>query len=495
MKEILSVENMRLSDRAYMERTQVSEVELVAKVAETIAEYEAWRGIVAVVCGRGNNGADGLALAALLWSAGLAVTVYLVEGSRSATNAYYLAHLPPAVPVVEVDEHTRIVGDLVFDCVFGTGFEGVPRGDAASAIRAINESGARVVSVDVASGLSADSGMAELCVRSDLTLSIGGYKAGNFLNMARDTYGRLVDLDIGMTPVLPPYHLFEACDLRAVIPHRLHFSNKGDYGYVALIGGSLPYSGAVRLAAMAAAAMRAGAGVVKVATVGSLCPLLVPHVLESTLFPLAEEAGVVAFDEAQIAALVRNVKVVAFGMGIGTGAGAEAVLAYLLAHYEGRLIVDADGLTLLAAMPREVVLARRCQLVLTPHVKEFARLTGYDVADIFRHFIPYAMAYAEELGAVVVLKGATTVVTNGKNVMLVSAGSPGMATAGSGDVLSGVLAATCAYVEDSFAATYAGVYVNGRAGELAAREVGEVSMIASDTVAHIADVLRESGVS
>lgn len=487
---MLTVENMRLADRATMAREGIDEIALVKRVAEAIMGYRAWAGRIAVACGKGNNGADGMALAGVLAARGADVTVYCVEGKRSPACAYYRETLPKKVKVVEIDETTRIEGyDIVFDCLLGTGFEGVPKGAAAWGIRAVNESGATVVSVDIASGLNADSGMAELCVKSDLTLSIGGYKAGNLLNMAKDTYRTLDVLEVGIVPVTETYGLAEAADVKAALGERKHFSNKGDYGYIALVGGSLPYSGAVRLAAMAAAAMRSGAGVAKVATAKSLCPLLVPQILESTLYPLCERDGQIGFDREEIERLVGNVKAVAFGMGVGTGEGAKAILAYLLENYAGRLVVDADGLTLLSQMDADFLRRRKCTLVLTPHVKEFGRLTGMSVEDIFAHFAEYAVDYAKAVGAVVLLKGATTVVTDGKRVALVDAGAPGMATAGSGDVLSGVLAATLGYVEDAWTATYAAAYINGKAGEAAQAKVGATSMIASDTVREIAGVI------
>ena len=491
MKSVFDVKEMRAGDRELMERRSIGEVALVERVAEALAAYAPREGKVCVVAGRGNNGADGLALATILAASGLAVDVRYIEGNRSEACAYYFAHLDERVGRKAVQADERIEGyDVVFDCVLGTGFRGAPEGAAAWAIEAINRSGAYVVSIDIAGGLNADNGMAVACVKSDLTLAIGGLKSGNLLNMAKDTYRRLEVIDIGIDERLASMRLVEESDAVAAMPARSHFSNKGDYGYIALVGGSLPYSGAVRLAALAAAAMRAGAGVAKVATVGSLCPLLVPHVLESTLFPLSEEGGAVRFVEGEIKALIKNVKSVAFGMGIGTGNDAKEILLYLLANYEGRLIVDADGLTLLAALDRETVRAHKGTLILTPHVKELSRLSGYSVADIFDQGVGVACEYARSTGAVVLYKGPTTVVTDGLSTVLVAEGAPGMATAGSGDVLSGVLAATAAYVEDAFAAVWLAAYINGKAGEMAAREMGDVSMVASDTVAKVAAVCK-----
>ena len=490
MIEVLSCDNMRRSDAAVI-AAGTPETDLVWRAAQAVAQAVAWQAPVAIVCGKGNNGADGLALACILRSKGLDCTAYsVVMGPMSeARRHYYLRCMREGVDLRVWAGEPLSGYATVVDCLFGTGFRGVPKGPAASAIKAINQSGAYVVSVDVNSGLDADSGMAEQCVRSSLTLSLGGYKTGHFLNMAPDVIRSLRNLDIGIPPAEPPYGLVEPKDLAPLVAPRAHFANKGTYGYVALVGGSLPYSGAPRLAAMAAASMRAGAGVVKLAVPQGLCPLLVPDILECTLFPLAEKDGFVAFDEAQFDALTRGVKSLAFGMGIGTGEEVQRALAYLWSHYEGRLVVDADGLTALARLaPAQ---SPRGQLVLTPHVKEMARLMGCTVLEVLSNFVETARQCARRYGAVVLLKGPTTVVTDGQSVRLVAAGAPGMATAGSGDVLSGILAATTAYVADAMDAVCLGAYLNGRAGELAQALAGDVSMVASDTVRHIAPAVLE----
>ena len=499
MKNVLSRENMRLSDQAAV-AGGCDEVALVWRAAEAIADAVRWVEPVAIVCGKGNNGADGLALALVLHRRKVAVTALsVVMGPNSAArHHYYGVCLAEGVDVRVFSGANDLDGfATVVDCVLGIGAKGAPRLPAVPSIEAINRCGAYVVSVDINSGLDADSGMATLAVHSRLTVSVGGFKTGHFVNMAKDFADEVINVDIGIEPVQKPYRLVEPQDLAAEVEPRKRFCNKGDFGYVALIGGSLPYSGAIRLAAMAAGAMRAGAGVVKIAAPAELCPLLVPQVLESTLFPLAQEDGHLLFVEDEFARLVANTRCVAFGMGVGVGAHTTAALRYLLANYEGRLIVDADGLTALAALPEEEVRRHRPALVLTPHAKEFARLVGCTIDDVLSDGVAMAEAYARRTGAVVLLKGPTTVVSDGNDTYLVSVGGAGMATAGSGDVLSGILAATCAYREALVPAVYYAAYLNGRAGELAEAEVGDVSMIASDTVrmipAAIAELRRING--
>jgi len=313
-------------------------------------------------------------------------------------------------------------------------------------------------------------------------------------------------------------------DIREIIPPRARDSHKGTYGYVALIGGSVRYSGAIRLAYMANAAMRSGAGVVKVGLPKSLIHDVIPHILESTIFPLSDNEGELVYNEAELRELMHNVKAVAFGMGIGVSDETTKALTFLLKNYTGRLIIDADGLTILAGLDRRIYADAKCDIVLTPHLGEFSRLTGRSIDEIRKDPAGKAVEYlkdiikeraaagdgAEDAAAgtpadgeaaeqrnagprktVLLLKGAATVITDGTRTYISETGCPGMATAGSGDVLSGILAATTAYIPDLTLAAAAGAYINGRAGELAQADKGVVSMIASDTVSRIPDVIKK----
>ena len=335
--------------------------------------------------------------------------------------------------------------------------------------------------------------MADECVKSDITVSIGSYKAGHFLNMAKDVMKEKVNCDIGIKPVMVPYKLVERSDVNEWIPERKNFSNKGTYGYTALIGGSKRYSGAIRLAYLAAVAMRSGAGVVKVALPDSLYHDVTSHVLESTIFPLSDEDSNIRFVEEEIKELTSNVKTVAFGMGIGVSKETERVLLYLLENYKGKLIIDADGLTLLSNIDIKAIRDAECDIVLTPHIKEFSRLIDLSIENILEDPIRYALEYAKETKTTVLLKGASTVVTNGNEVYITDKGCPGMATAGSGDVLSGILSAVCAYIPDITRAAVTGAYINGLAGEMAQEKYGSISMTASDTAANIAGAINSIG--
>lgn len=543
MKGIMSVEDMRSSDAATI-AGGVTGRELMARAGKAIYEAVMWKAPVAIVCGVGNNAGDGYVLAGLLKDAGTDCTLVLLEERFSEDGRYYFeecvkreesantyetgdagAIAMPAgdgsavrksgkINICNIDEIDALSGfGTVVDCIFGTGFKGEVKGKALAAIDMINESGAYVVSVDINSGLNGDSGMAAkremaeipadmskagaagvgtikpyTCVYSDLTISIGTFKPGHFLNLAKDVIKQKINVDIGIKPLKEEIFLLEDGDIAGFLGERLNFSNKGTYGYTALIGGSKRYSGAVRLAGMANAAMRAGAGVVKVALPGALYHDLLPLILESTVFPLSDRDGEAVFNEAELAELVANVKTVAFGMGIGVSEETSKILMYLLKNYKGRLIIDADGLTLLSRMDRSVLKSTVGQVVLTPHLKEFERLTGKPMQEILAAPVETAVKYAAETGAVVLLKGPSTIITDGRVTYITDAGCPGMATAGSGDVLSGILSAVCANGELVLAVA-AGAYINGKAGELAQKKYGAVSMVASDTVGCIPEVI------
>jgi len=281
-------------------------------------------------------------------------------------------------------------------------------------------------------------------------------------------------------------------DIRDIFRPRATDSNKGDFGYIALIGGSKEYSGASKLANMAAAAMRSGAGVVRLAVPDSICHSVMPFILESTLFPVTDDDGHMVCDQSSLDKCIAGTKAVAIGMGIGRSDEVKKIVEYLLDTYEGALIIDADGLNMLAQVDGIKINNAKADLILTPHLKEFSRLSGKTIDEIRSNPVELARDYAKMHNCIVLLKGSTTIVTEGQEVLLVDRGCPGMATAGSGDVLSGILAAVCGYNrENLLLAVAAGAYINGVAGELAQAEYGDISMVAGDTVKYLPKAIME----
>lgn len=286
-------------------------------------------------------------------------------------------------------------------------------------------------------------------------------------------------------------NFLENSDVKPCLKDRQKDCNKGDFGYIALMGGCTEYSGAIRLAAMANCAMRAGAGVVTVAVPEHLVSLVSEQILECTLFSMPEKDGHMVLSEERLGTLCGRYRVIAIGMGIGPSKDVERIIEYLLLNFRGTLLIDADGLNALARMDRSLVQGSGARIVLTPHAGEFARLYGCGIKDVTADPQGKAAELAKALSCIVLLKGSVTTVTDGSRVLLSDRGCPGMATAGSGDVLSGVLAALLSCNQDDLLlAAAAGAYINGLAGELAEKEHGAISMIASDTVLKIEEAIR-----
>ena len=492
MQTILTVQSMRESDA----RTIAGGIpgqELMGRAARAIFEAAQWQPPVAVVCGKGNNGGDGYALACLLQEAGIGCRL-LVQGEPTTPDAQHYAEKcrQMQIPVLPWEQVTDL-GEYrtVADCIFGTGFHGEAGGEAARIIGLINRSGAYVVSADINSGINGDNGLGPAAVLSDLTVSIGSLKPGHFLARAKDVMKRVVNADIGIPPVGHRLALMEEEDVRKLLPPREHFSNKGTYGTVALIGGSLPYSGAIRLAAMANAAMRSGAGIARIAVPKSLGPVVASAILESTLCPMDDREGHLAFSEENLAKAVDGTRAAAFGMGAGNTEDTRKIVDWLLRNYSGILVLDADGLNALAAIGPDRLQTAACRIVLTPHPGEFARLNGCTVPEVLEAPVAMAEDFARKHRVTVLLKGSATVITDGNDTWITDRGCPGMASGGSGDVLSGILAALSAWLPDNLLqATAAAAWINGRAGELAQEKSSDISMTAGDTARALPDVFR-----
>jgi NAD(P)H-hydrate epimerase len=491
MIEVLSNENMRLSDNKTIENGK-SGISLMYDAAIGIYNSTSWYGRVGIVCGNGNNAGDGYALAWILKQNGIDVSVIRLTERFSPDGKYYYDKCKENdVFELMYKEDTGFDYDIIVDCIFGTGFKGSADGVFRDAILKINNSGAYVISADINSGLNGDNGLCDVAVRSDLTVSVGSYKSGHFLGKAKDYIKKKTNVDIGITPIEKPYYLIEENDVKSVFSERLNFSNKGTYGYATLIGGCTEYSGAMKLANMAVSALRSGAGVVRLASAKSLSYAYLPYLLESTFYPLSDTDGSIMFNKEEIDGALKGARAVAIGMGIGQKCQAYEIIKYVLENYQMPVIIDADGLNALSSNV-DALKNTKCKIVLTPHVAEFERLSKVSKNDILENPVYYSKKFASEYNVTLLLKGTSTIITDGENVVISDTGCAGMATAGSGDVLSGILLGIFSQNPNSspLLNTASGAYINGRAGELAQKRNGAISMLSSDTASCIPDVLK-----
>jgi len=486
LQKVVNVAVMRESDAKTI-KNGVSGRELMWRAAKGIFEAHSWQGPVAIVCGKGNNAGDGFALAILLNQAKIDCTVLTISDQFSEDGAYYYGKCREiGVKTAEFTEKTDLAGFCeIVDCIFGTGFSGEASGLFAKAISAINKSGKFVISADINSGLGGDNGQAPLCVHSDLTVSIGFFKCGHFLGSAKDVIKKKITVDIGIGLYGESCYLCEPKDFGSVLRSRRQDSHKGSYGYVSILGGCKEYSGAVKLANLSCSALRAGCGVAQLVIPESLSSSVAPYLLESTLALMPDADGKMLFDPAALDRILGRQAAVAIGMGWGRSPEYAKILCHVLKNYEIPVVIDADGLNTLAEMSPSILKESACRVVLTPHLKEMERLSGIPVSEIAHDPIGVAKRFAREYGVIVLLKGSCTVVTDGEITYLVDRGCAGMATAGSGDVLSGVLAGLLGYAPCEALTVACGAYIAGLAGELAEQAINPISMLASDTVAHI----------
>ena len=280
-------------------------------------------------------------------------------------------------------------------------------------------------------------------------------------------------------------------DIRNVFPKRDENANKGDFGYVGIMGGSIEYSGAVKLANLSLASLTAGAGVVRVIVSETIADGILPYLLEQTLVLIPDKDGHMIFDKEKIDKALSKLKVLAIGMGWGEGKDNEKILRYILENYEIPLVIDADGLNTLSKMNKEILNKTKCKVILTPHLKEFERISGYNFEDIRKKPQELAIEFAKKYNVILLLKGHRTIVTNGKEGYIVEKGCPGMATAGSGDVLSGILIGILGYNDPCVLSVAAGAYLAGLAGEIAQSKLNDISMKASDTIENIPEAINE----
>jgi ADP-dependent NAD(P)H-hydrate dehydratase / NAD(P)H-hydrate epimerase len=470
---------------------------LITLVGESIPD-----GPIAVVCGKGNNGGDGLATARLLREQGREVRVLLLGAPEefSGDARTNLERLPGPAPEPFVADALSGAAGIV-DAILGTGFSGSPRDPAAGAIDAINEAAAgadaTVIACDVPSGVNASTGeVAGSAVRASATATFHAAKPGLWIAPGKAHAGAVRVIDIGIPPGgpgAPTVGLIEDAAIDS-IPRRGRESTKFAAGSVLVCGGSTGLTGAPCLASEAA--MRAGAGYVTACIPRSLNQIFEARLLEVMTAPLPDDDGALG-PPAVDRVLERTGRVEALVLGPGLGRANESLrFAREVARDAGLpLLLDADGLNAHAGH-LETLAKRAAPTVLTPHAGELARLLGRDSASVGAHRLAFAREAAARAQAVVVLKGDDTIVVVPDGRAAVNRGAaPTLATAGTGDVLSGVIGAFLAKRVDPWHATCAGVLLHARAGRLAASRIGPEGVIASDVIALLPDARVQSGAS
>jgi len=501
---LYSSDEMRALDRWAIEHEGVPSLELMERaggeVARAILALDN-DGPVRVVCGRGNNGGDGLVVARLLREHGLDVDALLLFAPEDlSADAQANLERVAARQVSAADLPSALAGSsIVVDAILGTGFTGSPRSPLDDAIGAVNNTGASVVAVDVPSGVDASTGeVAGTCVEADFTVTFQAPKLGLWIAPGKTHAGRVEVVDIGIPPAgdgrppEPDAGLIRPAVL-GLLPRRVPGGNKFRSGTVLVVGGSTGLTGAVCMASQGAG--RAGAGWTRAAVPASLNTIFEVKLTEVMSVPLPDHEGHLIEDAAEdVLEAATRADAVVLGPGMGRTDGAFALAQRLTERIEQPLLVDADGLNALAAVELAPAAGRSGPLVMTPHAGELARLLGTESRSVEARRLASAREAARHADAVVVLKGDDTLVVDGRSGRLAVSrgGSPALATAGTGDVLSGVIAAFIARGLDAFEAACAGVQAHAEAGRVCERRLGAESVIAGDVIEALPNVLRDA---
>src|SRR3954469_7833773 len=511
---VLNTQQMREADRRTIDEVGIPSIVLMENagrqpVAAMEAAFEDLAGThVGVMCGRGNNGGDGFVVARTLIQRGVEISVFLLGSvadvrGDARTNLEVLGRI--GLTVVEISNaqewelHFSEIsrGELVVDGILGTGFHGQLSGLLETVVADINGLGVPIVAIDLPTGLSADTCDVEgEAIEASMTITLAAPKIPLILPPA-DTYsGDLVIADIGIPlPVLddvegPYIELLTRERMRDLVPARAADSHKGDFGRVLVIAGSMGRSGAAHLAAMGA--LRSGAGLVTIATPRSCVPMLAMMMPEYMTEPLEETAGGAIDFSAADRVLDLSADIICIGPGLGQDPSTAAFVQAIVERSGVPLVIDADGLNAFSGDPERLTGRDGVDVIITPHPGEMARLLNVSIEQVQSDRLEHAREFAASHKCHVVLKGHRTIIAGPEGRTFVNlTGNAGMATGGTGDLLTGMIAAWFAQILDAEAACKLAVYPHGAAGDRAEADEGEVALLPADIADRLGDAVLE----
>ena len=487
MRKLLTNEQMREVD-AFAMKT-VPSLELMERAGTAVAErvlnsLGGRHGSVVCVCGGGNNGGDGFVIARLLLEKGVAVSVLCRANKFSEeTSKNRERFLSLGGEIVTELPKEQIA--IIVDCVLGTGFRGQPREDVVELIEVINsqkEKGSYIISVDIPSGLCGDNGLGTVVVKADETLCVGEEKLGVWLLNGLDCAGEVSALDIGLRGFEWENYvnIFEQIDAVNRFPKRKRNSHKGSYGKVAILGGSVKYSGAGYLSCLSAC--KSG--------VGYTAWFMPEELLKNAFFKIPEAllvstnvGGMYEYNE-DVCQKLCEYDAVALGMGMTCSESVYKTILYLFEHYRGKLVLDADGLNSIAQFGsmEDFSKIKECDVVITPHLKELSRLTKLEMAVLQESPAFYAKEITGKYPITLLWKGASTLIAKAQELFLTVKGSSAQAKGGSGDVLSGFVGGLCAQGLSAFDGALLGAYLVGVSAEIATEKYSEYSATPTDFI-------------
>jgi len=509
--KLLTSSQIRSIDKTVIEERGISGLMLMERAGTSITEQIINRynpSCAAVFIGKGNNGGDGSVVARALFERGVDVVVFVATEPDSIQGDARVKYerIPESVLKINLYSDSSMVESLpeklascscIIDGLLGTGIDGEVRGLYKTVIDAINVSDKPVIAIDIPSGLQSDTGRWEgVCIKADVTVTMGAPKIGLYINDAYKVTGEVVVADIGF-----PQDMFENPEFKtnltthsfvsSLFHKRDRASHKGNYGHLFVLSGSRGFTGAATL--LAESAIRTGVGLVTVGVPKSLNPIFEVKLTEAMTLPLYEttEQTLSSSCFKEIEDFSEKVKAIAMGPGLSTHPDTVKLIKKVLLEVDKSMVVDADGINAMDLKVLSALSSKESSTILTPHPKELSRLIKKDVKDIQEDRIKTATEIAVSYKIYLVLKGFRTIIAAPDGtVFLNDTGNPGMAKGGSGDVLTGIIGSLLAQGFTPFHSAICGVYIHGLAGDYAAKELTENAMIPTDMIRYLPKVFQ-----
>jgi NAD(P)H-hydrate epimerase len=512
--KVLSVQQMRNLDKKTIEELGISGLILMENAGRMTAQkimehfgHIIGDGEIVIIAGKGNNGGDGFVVARHLHNMGKRVKVILIPKRKEVTgdadvNLKILEKLKFEIIYAEGNYETiqkHLIENksikIVVDAIFGTGLDSEVKGIYRDVIELINSLNVIRVAVDIPSGLSGDKGIPlGVCVHAHLTVTFGLPKMGLLTYPGREYVGILEIADIGfpkefIEEIEPSGYLLDEKFIRSILKPREKNTHKGTYGHLLAICGSIGKTGAACLTALGG--IKSGAGLVTLAVPESIAGFVDSRVLESLTFPLKDKDGFISLDISAIEKALSEKAAVAIGPGIGVNDDTVELVSYIVENSKIPVVIDADGINSLSKN-LEVLRKKKTDIILTPHPGEMARLISSTPKDVQNNRLEVAVDFAKKFEVYVVLKGAGTIISTPEGkVYFNQTGNPGMASGGMGDVLTGLIGGFLAQGYEPWKAASLGVYIHGRAGDMASQKIGKWGFGAEELAGFIPSVISE----
>ena len=486
MLNCVSISQMQAFDKATIEK--VGSTTLMLKAAKAVfeeIENLASKNIY-IISGGGNNGGDGIALFMLLLDAGYTPKLFLTSSKLSSDSQFFFDKVKDNKNIFDISSCDYRC-DVIIDCILGTGFQGEVKDNIKDVIEKINNSKAYVVSVDIPSGLNGNNGIAKCSVKANKTVTVQFAKLGLFLNDGKDHIGELVIKDIGIEAIENCVQIIEDKDI--IFNQRLNNVNKGTFGRSTIIGGCINFPGAIKIANMGVSALRVGAGLNAIAIPYALKDAMISSVVESTITYLNDKDGYLVFDKEGLDKIIATSSAIAIGPGMGPNKDEnKKIIKYLIENFTGPVLIDADGLNAFEGDGK--YLFSKSNVIITPHPKEFERITDMSIRQILDDPIGAIKSVLVKGGATILLKGTSTIIAKDDDMYLVVNGTPALAKGGSGDTLSGVILGLLAQGRDNIDAAYTGAYLCAKAASNLEKDYSAYGVLASDVAKEIKNFIK-----